>query len=355
MPLTASPSHDVVLISGDGIGPEITEATVTVLAATGVRIAWREHPAGEVARARVGEALPAATLAAVRAASAALKGPLLAPRQSGGLTVRRDDGTETAYPSVNNALRRELGLYANVRPIRGFPGVGGARGSGAGLDVVIIREITEDVYIGWEEMVGPDEARAIKRITRAASERIFRYAFEYARRCGRRRVAAGHKANVLHLTDGLFLEAGRTVASGFPTVPFDAVMVDPLCFGLVRTPERFDVLVLPNQYGDILSDLCAGLAGSLGLAPGANIGADAAVFEATHGAAPDIAGRGVANPIALVLSGAMLLAHLGEAPAADRVRTAVARTLQAGRWLTPDLGGTARTADVARALVDALA
>ncbi len=355
MPLTDSRSHDVVLISGDGIGPEITEATVTVLAATGVWIAWGEHPAGEVARARVGEPLPAATLAAVRAAGAALKGPLLAPRQSGGLTVRRDDGTEAAYPSVNNALRRELDLYANVRPIRGFPGVGEARGSGAGLDVVIIREITEDVYIGWEEMAGPDEARAIKRITRGASERIFHYAFEYARRHGRRRVTAGHKANVLHLTDGLFLEAGRAVAPGFPTVPFDDVMVDALCFGLVRTPERFDVLVLPNQYGDILSDLCAGLAGSLGLAPGANIGTDTAVFEATHGAAPDIAGRGIANPIALVLSGAMLLAHLGEAVAADRVRAAVARTLQAGRWLTPDLGGTARTADVTRALVDALA
>jgi isocitrate dehydrogenase (NAD+) len=341
----------VVLVPGDGIGPEISEAAVAVLAATGVALAWDEHAAGETARARHGTPLPEPTLAAIRTAGVALKGPLLAPKQTGRLVVRRDGG-EVSYPSVNNALRRELGVFANVRPIRSFPGVAAACPA---LDVVIVREVTEDVYVGWEERVGPDEARAIKRITRPASTRIFRYAFDYARRHQRRRVTAGHKANVLHLTDGLFLECGRAVAAGAPDVPFDDCMVDALCLGLVKWPERFDVLVLPNQYGDILSDLCAGLAGSLGLAPGANVGDEVAVFEATHGAAPDIAGRGVANPIALVLSGAMLLDQLGEAAAARRVRDAVARVLRAGRWLTPDLGGTAHTADLTRALVDAVA
>jgi isocitrate dehydrogenase (NAD+) len=222
------------------------------------------------------------------------------------------------------------------------------------LDVVIMREVTEDTYIGWEEMKSPDEAWAIKRITRQASERIFRYAFDHARRTGRRRVTAGHKANVLHLTDGLFLQSGRDVAREYPDLVFDDSMVDALCVRLLRQPEMADVLVLPNQYGDILSDLCGGLAGSLGLAPGANVGSAVSFFEASHGAAPDIAGRGIANPIALILSGAMLLGHLGEADAERRVWQAVARVLKDGRWLTPDLGGTAGTADVARAIVDAL-
>jgi isocitrate dehydrogenase (NAD+) len=346
------PPHPVVLIPGDGIGPEISAAAVAVLDAAGAPLAWQEHRAGEAARVRDGDPLPAATLAAIRAAGVALKGPLVAGKQSGGVTVRREDGTAAHYPSVNNALRRELALYANVRPIRSFPGVPGAA---PGLDVVVVREVTEDVYVGWEEMVGPDEARAIKRITRRASERIFRHAFEHARREGRRRVTAGHKANVLHLTDGLFLECGRAVAREYPDVAFDDLMVDALCLALVRAPERLDVVVLPNQYGDIVSDLCAGLAGSLGLAPGANLGDAAAVFEATHGAAPDIAGRGIANPIALILSGAMLLGHIGERAAERRVRDAVARVLREGRWLTPDLGGTAGTAGLARAITGALA
>ncbi|HSE94346.1 MAG TPA: isocitrate/isopropylmalate dehydrogenase family protein [Methylomirabilota bacterium] len=340
----------MVLVPGDGIGPEISEAAVAVLAATGVALAWDEHRAGEAARGEHGTPLPEPTLAAIRAAGVALKGPLLAPKQTGRVVVRRGDA-EATYPSVNNALRRELGLFANVRPIRSFPGVAAACPA---LDVVIVREVTEDVYVGWEEMVSPDEARATKRITRHASTRIFRYAFEYAVRHGRRRVTAGHKANVLHLTDGLFLECGRAVAARVPSVPFDDCMVDALCLGLVKWPERFDVLVLPNQYGDILSDLCAGLAGSLGLAPGANVGEQVAVFEATHGAAPDIAGRGIANPIALVLSGAMLLGRVGEPAAENRVWDAVAQVLREGRWLTPDLGGAARTEDLTRALVDAV-
>lgn len=342
--------YEVALILGDGIGPEISGAAVAVLEATGVSIRWREFAAGEAARQRHGHPLPAATLAAVRTIGVALKGPLLGPKQTGRLVVRHGDADVT-YPSVNNALRRELEVFANVRPIRSFPGVPTPFPS---LDVVIVREVTEDTYIGWEEMKGPDEAWAIKRITRQASERIFRFAFEYARARGRRKVTAGHKANVLNLTDGLFLESGRDVAVAFPEVPFDDCMIDALCLRLVKQPDTLDVLVLPNQYGDILTDLCAGIAGSLGLAPGANIGARVAFFEASHGAAPDIVGQGIANPIALILSGAMLLGHLGEAAAERRIWEAVARVLREGRHLTPDLGGHARTTDVTRAIIAAL-
>jgi isocitrate dehydrogenase (NAD+) len=339
--------HRAVVIRGDGIGPEISEATLAVLAATGVPIVWREEQAGEAARQRSGHPLPDETLAAVRAAGAALKGPLLAPKQIGRVTIRRADD-EVTYPSVNNALRRELGVFANLRPIRSFAGVPSPFPA---LDVVIVREVTEDTYIGWEEMKGADEAWAVKRITRKASERIFRFAFEYARREGRRRITAGHKANVLNLTDGLFLRCGRDVAAKFPDLVFDDCMVDALCLRLVKQPETLDVLVLPNQYGDILSDLCGGIAGSVGLAPGANIGETVSVFEASHGAAPDIAGQGIANPIALILSGAMLLRHFGEKSAAERVQAAVSAVLKERRWLTPDLGGRAATGDLTQAII----
>jgi isocitrate dehydrogenase (NAD+) len=342
--------YAAVLIRGDGIGPEISDATVAVLEAAGVAIRWREALAGEAARQRHGHPLPEETLASIREVGVALKGPLLAPKQTGQVTIRHGDA-EVTYPSVNNALRRELEVFANVRPIRSFSGVPTPFPA---MDVVIVREATEDTYIGWEEMKGPDEAWAIKRITRKASERIFRFAFEYARCRGRRRVTTGHKANVLNLTDGLFLQCGREVAAGFPNVPFADSMIDALCLQLVMRPEDLDVLVLPNQYGDIVSDLCAGVAGSLGLAPGANIGDQVAFFEASHGAAPDIAGQGIANPIALILSGAMLLGHLGELEAETRIWRAVADVLKEGRWLTPDLGGKARTADLTRATVSAL-
>ncbi|MFB3817244.1 MAG: isocitrate/isopropylmalate dehydrogenase family protein [Candidatus Methylomirabilales bacterium] len=343
--------HEVVFIPGDGIGPEIGEAALAVLNASGVRLRWREAVAGDAARQRGGHPLPADTLAAVRQAGVALKGPLLAPKQTGRVTIRKAGGDVT-YPSVNNALRRELEVFANVRPVRSFEGIPTPFPA---LDLVIVREVTEDTYIGWEEMKGPDEAWAIKRITRQASERIFRFAFDYARRAGRRKVTAGHKANVLNLTDGLFLQCGREVAATCPDIAFDDCMVDALCVRLVKQPEAVDVLVLPNQYGDILSDLCAGLAGSLGLAPGANIGPAVSFFEASHGAAPDIAGRGLANPVALILSGAMLLGHLGEAQAERRIWTAVGRVLKEGRWLTPDLGGRARTGEMARAIIAEMA
>lgn len=342
--------YAAVLIRGDGIGPEISDATVAVLEAAGVAIRWREALAGEAARQRHGHPLPEETLACIREAGVALKGPLLAPKQTGRVTIRHGDA-EVTYPSVNNALRRELEVFANVRPIRSFSGVPTPFPA---VDVVIVREVTEDTYIGWEEMKGPDEAWAIKRITRNASERIFRFAFEYARCRGRRRVTTGHKANVLNLTDGLFLQCGREVAAGFPNVPFDDCMIDALCLQLVKHPENLDVLVLPNQYGDIVSDLCAGVAGSLGLAPGANYGERVAFFEASHGAAPDIAEQGIANPIALILSGAMLLGHLGELEAERRIWQAVTDVLKVGRWLTPDLGGHARTTDLTRAIVSAL-
>ncbi len=342
--------YAAVLIRGDGIGPEISDATVAVLEAAGVTIRWREALAGEAARQRHGHPLPEETLACIREAGVALKGPLLAPKQTGRITIRHGDA-EVTYPSVNNALRRELDVFANVRPIRSFSGVPTPFPA---VDVVIVREVTEDTYIGWEEMKGPDEAWAIKRITRNASERIFRFAFEYARCRGRRRVTTGHKANVLNLTDGLFLQCGREVAAGFPNVPFDDCMIDALCLQLVKHPENLDVLVLPNQYGDIVSDLCAGVAGSLGLAPGANYGERVAFFEASHGAAPDIAEQGIANPIALILSGAMLLGHLGELEAERRIWQAVTDVLKVGRWLTPDLGGHARTTDLTRAIVSAL-
>jgi isocitrate dehydrogenase (NAD+) len=348
--LSSRRAYEIALISGDGIGPEISEAAVAVLEATGVPIRWHEVLAGEAARQRHGHPLPEATLEEIRRTTVALKGPLLAPKQTGRLTIRRGNG-EVTYPSVNNALRRELGVFANVRPIRSFPGVPSPFPA---LDVVIVREVTEDTYIGWEEMKGPDEAWAIKRITRQASERIFRFAFEYARSHRRRKITAGHKANVLNLTDGLFLQCGRDAAAEFPDLPFDDCMIDALCLRLVKQPETLDVLVLPNQYGDILTDLCAGIAGSVGLAPGANIGDRVAFFEASHGAAPDIAGQGIANPIALILSGAMLLGHLGETTAERRIWETVALVLEEGRCLTPDLGGQARTADITRAIAAAL-
>lgn len=342
--------YRVAVISGDGIGPEITKATLTVLEATGLGFEWLETPLGVAALARYGSELPWESLEAIRDAGVALKAPLIAERQTGGVVVQAPDG-ERRYPSVNNGLRRELGAYVNLRPVRGWP----ISGRYADLDLVIAREITEDTYTGLERWAAPDTAEAIKRISRGASLRVARFAFEWARRHGRRKVTVVHKANVLHLTDGLFLECARLVARDYPEIEFDDRMVDAACYLLVKEPRRFDVLVAPNQYGDIISDLAAGLIGSLGLAPGANIGAEAAIFEASHGAAPDIAGKGVANPAGLILSGAMLLDYLGETAAAERVRRAVGAVLAAGRELTPDLGGEATTEEFTRAICRQLA
>lgn len=342
--------HQVALIRGDGIGPEISEATQRVLEAGGAEIAWQEVAAGSAARNRFGTELPWPSVERMRELGVILKAPLVAERCSGGLPVRAD-GNVRVHPSINTALRRELGLYANVRPVRGWPEISGRYSV---LDLVIVREVTEDIYSGLERRVDNDCAEAVKRVTRQASERIARFACEYALRFGRRKISAIHKANVLHQTDGLFLESVRAVVGEYPGLQFDERMIDAACYALVKTPELFDVMVLPNQYGDIVSDLAAGLAGSLGLAPGANFGDQVAMFEAAHGAAPDIAGQGIANPIALILSGAMLLDHIGESAMADRVRHGVASVLAEKRFLTPDLGGSATTADVTRAICGAI-
>jgi len=342
-------THDVALIRGDGIGPEISEATQRVLEAAGASIRWHDTPAGADGLERTGYELPVATVKTIRQLGVALKAPLTAGRCTGGVVVE-DNGASRRHPSVNNGIRRELGLFVNVRPVRGWKALSGDY---AAMDIVIMREITEDIYSGIERRVDDDTAEAIKRVTRPACERLTRYSCEYARRHGRRAISAIHKANVLHMTDGLFLETVRRVTGDFEGLEFSETAVDAACYMLVKKPRSFDVMVMPNQYGDILSDLAAALVGSLGLAPGANIGDNAAVFEAAHGAAPDIAGQGIANPIGLVLSGAMLLDHLGEGEAASRVRVAVDAALADMRLRTPDLGGSARTSDLLDALCGA--
>jgi isocitrate dehydrogenase (NAD+) len=343
-------THTAAIIRGDGIGPEIAEAAQKVIEASGARIAWDEAPAGQAARRSLGNELPLESLEKIRRLGVALKAPLSAERCNGGVVVQ-NGSQPRRYPSINNALRRELGAFANLRPVRSWSCLATPFEP---LDLVIVREVTEDLYIGLERQVDADTAEATKRITRAASVRVARFAFDYAVRHGRKKVTAVHKANVLHLTDGLFLQAARSVAREYPTIEFDDQMIDAACYHLVKSPAVFDVVVLPNQYGDILSDVAAGLIGSLGLAPGANIGPDVALFEAAHGAAPDIAGRGIANPIGLVLSGALLLDHLGEVAAAERIRQGVAAALADPRWRTPDLGGRATTSEITHAICRSL-
>ncbi len=322
-------AHRVTLIPGDGIGPELAEATRGVLEATGVGFDWEVVDAGEAVIARYGTPLPDHVLDSIRRNRVALKGPITTPVGEG-------------FRSVNVALRQALGLYANVRPARSMKGLDTRY---EGVDLVIVRENTEDLYAGIEHMVGPDAAESIKIITRAASERIARYAFEYAVANGRRTVTAVHKANIMKMTDGLFLESCRTVAADYEgRIGFEDRIVDNMCMQLVQKPERYDVLVLPNLYGDIVSDLAAGLVGGLGVAPGANIGTDAAVFEPVHGSAPKYAGLDRSNPTALILSGALMLRHLGETAAAERVEAAVRDVIAEGRTMTYDLGGTAGTA-----------
>jgi isocitrate dehydrogenase (NAD+) len=337
----------VAVVAGNGIGPEITAATQQVLAATGLAFDWVPVPVGPDAIAASGHPLPGESVRQLRAIGLVLKGPLIVEKLQGRLVCRHEDGSVHVYPSLNNALRRELQLFVNPRPLRGM---GARSGRWADLDVVIMREVTEDVYAGLERAVDEERAEAIKLTTRTAARRVARYSFEFALQNGRRRVTCVHKANVLGLTDGLFLRCCREVAAEYPAIEFDDCMIDAAAYALVKTPERFDVIVTSNQYGDILSDLGAGLIGSLGLAPGANIGEQCAMFEASHGAAPDLAGRGIANPIALILSGALLLRHAGCGMEAARVERAVRTVVGEGKVLTPDLGGTASTADVAAAI-----
>jgi isocitrate dehydrogenase (NAD+) len=326
----------VTLIPGDGIGPELAEATRRVLDASGVEFDWEVMEAGEAVMAKEGTPLPQAVLDSIIRNKVAIKGPITTPVGVG-------------FRSVNVALRQALGLYANLRPVRSIPGL---KTRYDDVDLVIVRENTEDLYAGIEHMVGPDAAESIKIITRAASERIARFAFEYAVANGRRKVTAVHKANIMKFSDGLFLESCRTIAAQYEgQIAFEDRIVDNMCMQLVQKPELYDVLVLPNLYGDIVSDLCAGLVGGLGVAPGANIGTEAAVFEAVHGSAPKYAGQNKANPTALMLSGVLLLRHIGRQAAAQRVEDAIRAVIAEGRSVTYDLGGSAGTSQFADAIV----
>ena len=329
-------SYAVTLVPGDGIGPELAEAAKRVLEATGVTLEWDVQDAGEATIATAGTPLPQTVIDSIRANGVALKGPITTPVGSG-------------FRSVNVSLRQELQLFANVRPARSMEGVSARY---TGVDLVIMRENTEDLYAGVEHRVGTDAAESIKIITRAASQRIARYAFEYALRHGRRRVTAIHKANIMKLSDGLFLESCRQVADEYADreITFDDRIVDNMCMQLVQKPEEYDVLVCPNLYGDILSDLAAGLVGGLGVAPGGNIGEKSAVFEAVHGSAPKYAGQNKANPTALILSGAMMLRHLGEVDAGHAVEEAVRDVIAEGETVTYDLGGTAGTSEFGAAV-----
>ena len=331
--------HRVTCIPGDGIGPEIMAATKVAVAATGVAVEWVDVEAGADVIEKCGSPLPTAVLESIRETGVALKGPLTTPVGSG-------------FRSVNVALRKELDLYANLRPAISMPGV---RSRYQDVDLVVVRENTEDLYAGVEHMVGADAAESIKIITRRGSERIARFAFDYARREGRRKVTAVHKANIMKLSDGLFLEVARTVAADYPDVEFEDRIVDNMCMQLVQKPELYDVLLCPNLYGDILSDLCAGLVGGLGVAPGANIGHDIAVFEPVHGSAPKYAGLDRADPTALVLSAVLMLAHLGEAEAAKGLFAAVRAVIGRGERVTDDLGGTSGTADMGAAIAEEVA
>jgi isocitrate dehydrogenase (NAD+) len=325
----------VVVIPGDGIGPEVTTAMQAVLAAAGARITWVEAIAGLTARERFGDPLPAATLDLVRRYRVAVKGPCTTPVGKG-------------FRSINVQLRKELDLFASVRPVQTLPGVAVAYRD---VDLVVVRENTEGLYSGLEHFVVPGVVESLRIVTRSASERIVRYAFELARQQGRRRVTFCHKANVLALSDGLFLQAARKVAEDYPFLEFQEIHVDGLCMQLALEPTRFDVLVMENLFGDVISDLCAGLVGGLGLVPGANLGSRYAVFEAVHGSAPDIAGKGLANPIALIRSAAMMLEHIGQREPSRRIEAAVRRTLQARRGLTRDLGGDGTTATLTEQLI----
>ncbi|MBO8169177.1 MAG: isocitrate/isopropylmalate dehydrogenase family protein [Thermoanaerobacteraceae bacterium] len=327
--------YKVTLIPGDGIGPEITDAARRVIEATGVAIDWEIVEAGEAVIGDYGTPLPDYVLESVRNNKVALKGPLTTP-------------IGTGFRSVNVALRKELNLYANVRPAVTLPGVDSRYDN---VDLIIVRENTEDLYAGVEHMVGEDAAESIKIITRKASERIVRFAFELAKKQGRRKVTAVHKANILKFSDGLFLKTAKEVAADYPEIEFEDMIVDAMSMKLVQMPEKYDVLVMPNLYGDILSDLCAGLVGGLGVAPGANIGDGIAVFEPVHGSAPKHAGKNRVNPLATILSGVMMLEYLGEQEAADRIRRAVNAVLVNKDQVTYDLGGSASTSGMADAII----
>ncbi|MFN8544822.1 MAG: isocitrate/isopropylmalate dehydrogenase family protein [Candidatus Binatia bacterium] len=328
----------VTLIPGDGIGPEVTSAAVRVIEAAGGQVTWDVQLAGKAALAKFDTPIPEPLLASIRKHRVCLKGPL-------------ETQVGVGYRSVNVALRKAFDLYANVRPTRSFRGLHTAF---KGVDLIVVRENTEDLYSGIEHQVAPGVVESVKVITARASRRIAKFAFELAHREGRRRVTAIHKANIMKLSDGLFLDCARRVARAYPAIEYRELIVDNACMQLVLRPQTFDVLLLENLYGDIVSDLCAGLVGGLGVVPGANIGLRHAIFEAVHGTAPDIAGKGFANPVAVILSAVMMLRHLGQTRPASRIDRAVQRLLGRGRTRPRDLGGKATTTEVAERLIDLL-
>ena len=340
-------THQIVLIPGDGIGPEVAQATTRVLEAAGAPLAWVEHHAGVAALERHGEVLPEATLDAIRDRGIALKGPCTTPVGKG-------------FTSVNVQLRKRLDLYAAVRPVRNLPGIATRY---EGVDLVVIRENTEGLYSGIENEVTKGVVTSLKVATETASQRIARWAFQYARDRGRRKVTVMHKANIMKLTDGMFIRCARQIhdAEGFSDIEYEEVIIDAGCMKLVQDPTQFDVLLLENLYGDVLSDLCAGFVGGLGVIPGANIGNDYAVFEAVHGSAPDIAGKGLANPLALLMSAVMMLNHIADTRgdescriSAGRIRDAYNRALS-DEQKTRDLGGDLGTEEFASAVIERIA
>lgn len=319
----------VTLIKGDGIGPEISDAVIKVLNAAGVEINWDIQTAGADVADIEGDPLPKRVIESIKKNKVALKAPVTTPIGKG-------------FRSVNVRLRKELDLYANIRPCKNIEGI---KTPFNNVDLVVVRENTEDVYAGVEEKINDDTMHSIKIITRHASTRIVEYAFEYAKKMGRKTVWAVSKANICKLSDGLFLECARKVAEKYPEIEYKEILVDALCMQLVQNPSKFDVLVMPNLYGDIVSDLTAGLIGGLGVAQGANIGLDAAVFEPVHGSAPDIKGQNLANPTALLLCAVQMLKHINEFEKANKIETAVYKTLAEGKVLTKDLGGCAKTSE----------
>ncbi|MGB2715847.1 MAG: isocitrate dehydrogenase (NAD(+)) [Vicinamibacterales bacterium] len=327
-------SRTITLIPGDGIGPEVTEAVVRIFSVARVPVDWERHDAGVTAFKRYNTSLPAELLDSIRRNKVALKGPVTTPIGEG-------------FTSVNVGLRKALDLYANLRPVKNLPGV---ESRFQAVDLIVVRENTEDLYSGLEHEVVPGVVESLKIITERASTRISEFAFDYAKSHGRKRVTAIHKANIMKLGDGLFLDSTRKVSRAHTDVGYDERIVDAVCMQLVMFPERFDVLLLPNLYGDIVSDLCAGLVGGLGVVPGANLGLDGAVFEAVHGSAPDIANKNLANPTALLLSALMMLEHLGAGAHARRIRDALDHVLTRGATRTRDLGGTATTTEFTDAI-----
>jgi isocitrate dehydrogenase (NAD+) len=336
--MTEAKKHKVTLIPGDGIGPEVTHAVVRILEATGVKFEWERFAAGAEAFETLGEYIPAALTESIERNKVALKGPVTTPIGGG-------------FKSINVTLRKKFDLFANFRPVKNLPGL---ETKWPGVDLIIVRENTEGEYVGLEHEVVPGVVESIKVITEKGSTRIAKFAFEYARKQGRKKIHSVHKANIMKLSDGLFLRCARQVAQGFPDVVYAEHLIDNTCMQMVMNPWQYDVLLLENLYGDILSDLCAGLVGGLGLVPGANLGIDCAIFEAVHGSAPDIAGKDVANPTALLQSAVLMLRHLEETEAADKVQKALETVYSERKFLTRDVGGTAGTTQFADAILAAM-